>query len=295
MSFILSCCSTSDLTKEHYEQRNLHYICYHYHLGDNEYPDDFGQTIPFKEFYSRMAKGEMTKTSQINIEEFIEYFEPFLKEGLDIIHVTLSSGLTGTINSARLAAETLLEKYKDRKIEIIDSLAASSGYGLLMDKLADLRDEGKSFEEIVDFAINNRLYVHHWFFSTDLKYYYRGGRISKTSFLLGNLLNICPLLDVNDEGKLIPLKKCLGVKQASKMMLNAVNEHIRDGKNYCDKIYISHSDFESQAKIIANEIEKNYPKMKGKVEIYSIGTVIGSHSGPGTVAIFFWGDKRGKK
>lgn len=120
--YILSCCSTADLSKEYFESRNIHYICFHYTLGDKSYPDDLGQSVPFDEFYARMAAGEMTKTSQVNVDEFVAYFEGFLKEGKDILHVSLSSGLSGSVNSARIAAEELAEKYPDRKIYVVDSL-----------------------------------------------------------------------------------------------------------------------------------------------------------------------------
>ena len=144
--YILSCCSTADLSKEHFEKRNIRYICFHYTLGGTSYPDDLGQSVPFQEFYARMAAGEETKTSQVNVDEFLAYFEGFLKEGKDVLHVSLSSGLSGSVNSARIAAEELADKYPDNKVLVVDSLGASSGYGLLMDKLADLRDEGKSIE-----------------------------------------------------------------------------------------------------------------------------------------------------
>mgnify|MGYP002800596586 FL=1 len=174
-NYILSCCSTADLTKEHFDGRDIHYICFHYSLGDKEYPDDLGQTMPFDEFYRRMAEGEMTRTSQVNVEEFVEYFTPFLEEGKDIVHVCLSSGISGVYNSATAAAKLLGEKYPDRKIYVVDSLGASSGYGLLMDKLADLRDEGMPADELFCWAEDHKLRLHHWFFSTDLKYYVRGG------------------------------------------------------------------------------------------------------------------------
>ena len=146
--YVLSCCSTADLTKEHLEKRNIKYVCFHYAINDKEYFDDLGESMPFDEFYQAMKDGADTRTSQINTDEYIDYFESFLEQGLDILHLTLSSGLSGTINSAKIAQIMLKEKYPDRKIFIVDSLAASSGYGLLMDKLADLRDLGLSFEEL---------------------------------------------------------------------------------------------------------------------------------------------------
>ena len=148
-NYVLSCCSTADLTKAHFDSRNIRYICFHYALGDTEYPDDLGQTVSFDEFYRRMEAGEMTRTSQVNVEEFVDYFTPFLEAGQDIVHVCLSSGISGVSNSANAAAALLREKYPQRKLYIVDSLGASSGYGLLMDKLADLRDGGLEVRERV--------------------------------------------------------------------------------------------------------------------------------------------------
>ena len=136
--YILSCCSTADMPKEFFEERKISYVCFHYFMDGVEYPDDLGQSMSFQQFYKKMQEGADTKTSQINVGEFVEYFRPFLEDGKDILHVTLSSGISGVLNSARTAKEMLEEEYPDRKIYIIDSLAASSGYGLLMDKLADL-------------------------------------------------------------------------------------------------------------------------------------------------------------
>ena len=134
MAYILSCCSTADLSREHFESRDIHYICFHFFLDGKAYPDDLGESIPFDKFYAAMANGADTRTSQINTDEFIAYFTPFLEEGKDILHVSLSSGISGVSNSATLAAKELSEKYPERKILIVDSLGASSGYGLIMDK-----------------------------------------------------------------------------------------------------------------------------------------------------------------
>lgn len=146
--YILSCSSTADLRQEHLEERNIHYICFHFELAGKQYMDDLGKSMPLADFYEAMAQGADTKTSQINVEEYEQYFENFLKEGKDILHLTLSSGISGTVNSALIARDTLQEKYPDRRIYVVDSLAASSGYGLLMDKLADLRDGGMDIEQL---------------------------------------------------------------------------------------------------------------------------------------------------
>lgn len=291
-SYIISCCSTSDLTKEHYEKRDIHYICFHFSIDGKEYEDDLGQSIPFHTFYQEMANGAITKTSQVSAGEFLTYFEPFLKEGKDIIHVSLSSGLSGVYNSATTAASMLKEKYPDRKIYIVDSLGASSGYGLIMDKLADLRDEGKSIEEVRTFVEDHKLNLHHWFFSTDLKYYVRGGRISKTSGFFGNLLHICPLLNMDEDGHLIPREKVRTVKRVEETIVHKMVENADDGINYSGKCYISEADCMNYANEVKALVEAQFKKLNGPVEIYSVGTTIGAHTGPGTLALFFWGKKR---
>lgn len=290
--YVLSCCSTADLTKEHLEKRNIKYVCFHYALNDKEYFDDLGESMPFDEFYQAMKDGADTRTSQINTEEYIDYFEPFLEQGLDILHLTLSSGLSGTINSAKIAQIMLKEKYPNRKIFIVDSLAASSGYGLLMDKLADLRDLGLSIEELCAWAEEHKTEVNHWFFSTDLTFYIKGGRISKTAGFIGGVMNICPLLDVDYEGKLIPRQKIRTKKRAIMEVVKIMKKLAKDGLDYSDKCYISNSACYEDAKAVADLIEISFPHLKGNVEIYSVGTTIGSHTGPGTIALFFWGKKR---
>ena len=284
-SYEISCCSTADLTKEHFAKRNISYICFHYELNGQQYADDLGQSMPFDQFYKAMQDGATTKTSQINADEFTEYFEGFLKEGKDILHVCLSSGITGVVNSANIAKEELSEKYPDRKILIVDSLGASSGYGLFMDRLADLRDEGKAIEEVYQWAEAHKLNLHHWFFSTDLTFYIRGGRISKTSGFFGTMLNICPLLNMDDQGRLIPRYKIRAI-------VDKMEEYAEGGLDYSGKCYISQSACIEDAREVARLVEERFPKLNGKVEINSIGTTIGSHTGPGTVALFFWGSKR---
>ena len=208
--YILSCCSTADLTKAEFEKRDIHYVCFHYYLDDVEHADDLYETMDADTFYQKMADGAMTRTSQVNVEEFIDYFTPFLEEGKDILHLTLSSGISGVYNSACTARDFLLEKFPERKIIILDSLGASSGYGLLMDTLADKRDAGMSLLELADWAETNKLRLHHWFFSTDLTFYVRGGRISKASGWFGTVLKICPLLNMDNLGRLIPRYKIRG-------------------------------------------------------------------------------------
>ncbi|MBQ2675885.1 MAG: DegV family protein [Clostridia bacterium] len=290
--YILSCCSTVDLSQEHLKSRDINYVCFHYSLDGQHYTDDLGQSMSMDEFYAKMAAGAETRTSQVNIDEFIDYFTPFLEQGKDIVHVCLSAGLSGTFNSASIAREDLLEKYPDRKIYIIDSTGASSGYGLLMDKLADMRDENKSAQELYDWANENALNLHLWFFSTDLTFYVKGGRVSKASGWFGTVLKICPLLNMSNEGKLVPRHKIRGKNNVIQEIVKKMELHAQDGLDYSDKCYISHSACMEDARAVADLVESRFPKLKGKVEIFDIGTTIGSHTGPGTVALFFWGDKR---
>ena len=290
--YILSCCSTADLSKEHFDRRGIHYVCFHYMLNDVSYPDDLGQSIAFEDFYRMMTEGADTKTSQVNVAEFIDYFTPFLKEGKDILHVSLSSGLSGSVNSARTAAAMLSEEYPDRKIYVVDSLGASSGYGLIMETLADMRDEGKSLDELHDWIEANKLRLHHWFFSTDLTFYVKGGRISKASGFFGTMLNICPLLNMDNLGRLIPREKIRTKKKVIKAIVDRMEECAEDGLDYSGKCFISQSACVEDAKAVAALVEERFPKLNGKVEINYVGTTIGSHTGPGTVALFFWGKER---
>lgn len=291
-NFILSCCSTADLSKEHFEAIDVKYICFHYELDGVPYPDDLGQSIPFDEFYAKMAAGAETKTSQINADEFVDYFRSFLAQGLDILHVCLSSGITGVLNSANIAKGILAEEFPERKIYIVDSLGASSGYGLLMDTMAGLRDKGMTIDELYHWVEENKLKMHHWFFSTDLSFYIKGGRISKTAGTIGQVLSICPLLNMDNLGRLIPRYKIRTKKKVITAIVDKMEELADDGLDYSGKCYLCHSACLEDAKEVAGQIEARFPKLDGKVEINNIGTTIGSHTGPGTVSIFFWGKKR---
>lgn len=290
--YCLSCSSTADLSKEHFDKRNIHYVCFHFELNGKEYPDDLGESVPPDTMYRMMSEGADTKTSQITIGEYEEYFEPMLQQGQDILHLCLSSGISGTYNSACIAGNTLSEKYPDRKIYIVDSLAASSGFGLLVDTLADMRDSGMGIDELHDWAENNKRKLQHWFFSTDLTFYIKGGRVSKASGFIGTVLSICPLLNVDYEGKLIPREKIRTKKKVIERIVEQMEQNAQDGLQYSGKCFISQSACMEDARAVAGLIEERFPNLQGKVQIYPIGATIGSHTGPGTVALFFWGQER---
>lgn len=291
-NYILTCCSTADLTAEHFASRGIKYVCFHFFLDGKLYDDDLGRSISFDDFYSAMANGADTSTSQVNVAEFVEFFTPFLQAGQDVLHVSLSSGISGVYNSACAARDILTEKFPDRTILVVDSLGASSGYGLLMDKLADLRDDGMDIQSLYDWALEHRLELNHWFFSTDLSFYIKGGRISKTAGIVGTILDICPLLNMDNEGKLIPRKKIRTKRKVINAIVDRMEENAFDGLDYSGKCYISQSACIEDARQVADLVEKRFPHLNGRVVINSVGTTIGSHTGPGTVALFFWGKKR---
>lgn len=291
--FILSCCSTADKSKEYFDSRNIIYACFHYHIDDRDYLDDLGQSVTLTQFYQWMRDGAMPVTSQVNAEEFTKLWEPYLKEGKDLLHVSLSSGISGEINSANIARDELMEKYPDRKIYVVDSLGASSGYGLFMDYLANLRDAGKEIEEVYQWAEEQKYHVQSWFYVSDLTWLKKGGRISASSAMLGTILNICPLMNIDEEGHLIPRKKVRTKNRVMEELVLKMEEHAENGKDYDGKCYICNSDCYEDARKVADMVESRFPALKGKVQIDSIGTVIGAHTGPGTVGVFFMGDRRG--
>lgn len=289
--YCISCCSTADLTKEYFDKRGI-YVCFHYELGGKDYLDDLGQTMSPAELYRRMLAGEDVKTSQVSIGEYADFFRKIFDEGKDILHLTLSSGISGSYNSACIAAEQVREEYPNRKIYVVDSLAASSGYGLLVDTLADRRDAGESIDELYAWVCENKKKLQHWFFTSDLTFFIRGGRISKAAGFFGGMLGICPLLNVDYEGHLTAREKVRTKKKVIQRIVQKMEENAEGGLAYSGKCYICQSECMDDAKAVAMLVESRFPNLNGKVEIYPIGATIGSHTGPGTVALFFWGKER---
>lgn len=290
--YVLSCCSVVDLSPEYVAKRNISFVSLHYFMDGVEYADDMGATMSSADFYQMMRDGADASTSQVNVDEFTKYFEPFLANGQDVIHIALSSGLSGTFNSARIAAELLADKYPQRKLYVIDSLAASAGGGLLLDTMADMRDNGVTIDELYEWTEKNKRQMHHWFTASDLTWFVKGGRVTKAAGWFGTVLKICPVLNVDFMGRLIPRFKIRGKNNALRELVNQMKEHAEGGKNYSGKCFVSHSACYEDARTVADMVEASFPNLNGKVEIYNIGTTIGSHCGPGTTALFFWGDER---
>ena len=290
--YMLTCESTADYPRSFFEQRDIPFACFHYVIDGTSHPDDLYASCDPHEFFSRIKAGAQPKTSQVTVGEYLALWEPFLAAGKDIVHVSLSSGISGSYGSAVTAAREVAERYPQRAVHVIDSLGASAGYGLLVEYMADRRDTGATAEELVAWAEAHRLNVNHWFYVGDLECLKRGGRVSSTSALIGSALKICPVLDVNCDGKLIPRKKIRTKRRAGQELVRIMMERVDDGAAYAGRCVISQSDCREDAQAVADAIVERMPQLAGKIAIHDIGTVIGSHTGPGTVALFFMGAKR---
>lgn len=289
----ITCCSTADISSEHLKKLDVAFGKYHYIIDGKDFADDLYTSLTPAEFYAKIDAGAMPTTSQVTPEELCELFEPILSAGYDVLHIEFSSGLSGGWQSALAAQKIMSEKYPARKVYVVDSLAASSGYGLLVDKAAELKARGMGIDELKKWVEDNRLRVRHWFFATNLAHFKRGGRVSGPAAAIGTLLNICPVMDVNSQGKLIVRRKALGRKKAVKDLFASMCAQAEGGLGYSGKCYISHSMMDAEANQLKEMVEQAFPSLNGRVEIDPIGTVIGSHTGPGTVALFFFGtDKR---
>ena len=290
--YVVTCCSTADMSRTFMETNEVPFAMFHYQLDGKEYADDLYSSISPEVFYKMIGDGAQPVTSQVNAEAYCALFEPVLKSGKDVLHLTLSSGISGSINSANVAKTQMEEKYPDRRVMVVDSLAASSGYGMLVEQTLENQRAGMSLEENAAWIVAHRNTLHHWFFSTDLTSYIRGGRVSKTAGFFGKMLNICPLLNMDDQGRLIPRSKIRGKKAVIKEIVSRMEQFADGGTNYNGKCYISNSACYEDARAVADLVEQKFPKLNGKVEINHVGTTIGSHTGPGTVALFFWGSER---
>lgn len=290
--FVLSCESTVDLPFSYASERNIPVIFYSYTIDGKEYVDDMlrnPEALP--QFYQFLEEDKLPSTSQINEFNYLNFFEQQLQHG-DLLHIAFGSGMTQSVRNAELAADELREKYPERKIIVIDSLCSSSGYGMLVDYAADMRDKGCTMEEIERWVIDNRQNIHHQFFSTELKHYRRSGRMSGATAMVATVLGICPIMRLDDKGRIIAYGKVRGKNNAIKATVDAMEAHAQGGRNYTGKCFICHSQCIQDAEKTKAAILERFPHIQGDVRIVDIGTIIASHCGPGTVAIFFLGDER---
>lgn len=289
--FILSCESTVDMPFSYIDSRDIPVLFYNYTVDGTDYVDDMlrdPEALP--RFYSMLEADKLPTTSQINSYRYEEFFDSLLKNG-DVLHITFGTGMTKSYQNAVMAAKNMQEKYPDRRIIVIDSLCSSSGYGMLVDYAADMRDEGAEMDEVESWVNANRKNIHHQFYSTTLKFFRRTGRVSGAAAMIGNILGICPIMHLNADGKIIAYGKVRGKHNALITTVDTTEEHIKDGRDYDGKLYICHSNCPEDAEHTRVALAERFPKV-ADIKIFDIGTIIASHCGPGTVAVFFLGDER---
>ena len=288
--YIISTDTSCDFPLEYVKQHQLPLVTLFYSIdgvtGENGCPS----SDVLKNFYDKMRAGSMTKTQQASIEDTEKVFREILQEGKDILHIAFSSGLSGTANAARLAAENMMEEFPERKIIVIDSLCASLGQGLLVDYALKLQQQGKNMEETAKWLEDHIQNICHLFTVEDLKYLQRGGRISKTTALVGTMIGIKLVLHVDPEGKLVSISKVRGRKQSIQALVNKMEENIGKYRGEKQPIFISHGDCIEDANYLAELVKERFGY--DEFLINDVGPTIGAHSGPGTLALFFMGETR---
>lgn len=284
--YVITVNSTVDVPKEWLEERHVPVIPLKYTIDGETYTDMEG--LSAKEFFDKLREGKMSTTSQVNPEEAAAELEPYIKEGKDILHLGFSSGLSGTLNSMKIAGEMLEEKYPEAKVIVIDTLCACLGEALLLYKALQQKEKGMSIDELAQWVEENKLHICHDVTVDDLNHLHRGGRVSKTTAVLGTLVQIKPIIHMDDNGKLQVIGKERGRKKSLNKIVDMAVEQSKGWDN--DIIMITHGDCIEDAEYVAKLVRE---KMGiDNILINNIGTVIGSHTGPGVVAVFCMGNKR---
>lgn len=286
--YVITTDNNSDLPDEYFAEHGVGCTYLSYAMDGKNYTHE--NFLPVHDFYEAMRKGSLPTTAQVNPESARDLMEPYLKEGKDILHIAFSSGLSGSYNSSRIAAQELAEEYPERKIVVIDSLGASLGQGLLVYLAQQRKEAGEDMDAVAVWVEENKLKMIHIFTVDDLNHLYRGGRVSKTTAVVGSVLNIKPILHVDEEGKLVAIGKVRGRKKALLELVKLMDAKIGNYHDSCDTIFISHGDCEEEAQFVADKVKEKYGIKT--VLINPVGATIGAHSGPGTVALFFVGDER---
>ena len=289
--YVLLTDSSADLTAELVAELGVEVLPLSFHMGDKTYrnwPDN--REIDPKDFYRRLRAGETATTSAVNVSDYTEAVEPLVQAGRDVLIIAFSSGLSATCHSAQIAAQELSERYPDRKIWVVDSLCASLGQGLLVWYAARMKAQGKSMEEVRDWLEDNKLHLCHWFTVDDLHFLKRGGRISPATAVVGTMLSIKPVMHVDDEGRLVKVGTARGRNASLKALVDHMEDTAVDPAG--QTIFISHGDCLEDAQKVADDVRGRFGIPAERILINNVGPVIGAHSGPGTVALFFLGSKR---
>lgn len=294
--YVISCESTADLPYEYMKKRDIPILFYSYVIDGKEFEDDMCRTDrSFENFYSMLAAGKIPKTSQINYSHYYDFFSEQIKKG-DVIHIAFGSGMTPSVNNAVEAAEKVSSENPGKRIIVIDSLCSSCGYGMLVDMAADMKDDGCSMEEVENCIIKLRRNIHHQFFTTDVKYFRRSGRVSGPIATVASALNICPIMHLDRSGHIVAYKKVCGKRNAIKETIKEMQKYAVGNDQYNGKCYIAHSDCESDAEAAKTRIIESFENLSEEnIKILNIGMITASHCGPGTVAVFFCGDERPEK
>ncbi len=288
--YVISTDTSCDFPLEYVQEHQLPLVTLFYSIDGVSGSNGCPNAEELKNFYDKMRAGAQTKTQQASIEDTEQVFREVAQQGKDLLHIAFSSGLSGTANAARLAAENIMEEFPDRKIVVIDSLCASLGQGLLVDYAIRQREQGKTLEETAQWVQEHIQNLCHLFTVEDLKYLQRGGRISKTTALVGTMIGIKPVLHVDEEGKLVPIARVRGRKASVQALVQKMEENIGSFYQQKQTIFISHGDCLEDAKALARMVKEKFGY--DDFLINNVGPTIGSHSGPGTLALFFLGEKR---
>ena len=278
----------ADLPEEYIREHGLEVLSLSYMIDGETY--DRNHPLEVGEFYKRMRNGSMPTTSQVNPDQAKKAFTACLKQGKDVLYIAFSSALSGTYNSGRIAAEEIKEEglFPDRKLVVLDSLSASLGQGLLVHKAVQLKEAGKSLEETVSWVEENKLNLCHIFTVDDLFHLHRGGRVSKATAVLGTMINIKPILHVEEEGRLTPIGQVRGRRKSLSALADRMGEQIKGFEN--PEVFISHGDCLEDAEYVEKLVRERFGVEN--FVINHVGPTIGAHSGPGTMALFFMGNQR---
>jgi DegV family protein with EDD domain len=287
MSYKLITDSTIDMSKKMADEMAVDVLPLLFSIDGEEYKDNFGADMDPHLFYEKVREGKMTTTTLINTERFLTHFRSYLAHGIDVVYIAFSSALSGTCQCAMQAAAQLKEEFPDRQVYVVDSLCASMGEGLLVWQAAKMRDSGLGAAELAGWLEKNKMRIVHWFTVDDINHLRRGGRISATQAILGTLMQIKPVMHVDDEGRLVPMEKVLGRKKSLATIVERLAERY-DGT--VKAVFISHGDVLEEAQAVEAAVKEKLPGVE--VHIHTVGPVIGAHSGPGTMAVFCFGKSR---
>lgn len=288
MKYVIITDSSSDLPRKYVDENNIPFISLVCNFQGQEWEDDFGVSLPYKKFYDAVRDGEMPSTSQVNVQNYLDKFRPYVENETPIIYLGFSSGLSGSLQSALIAQKTILDEYKNADITVIDTKSASLGQGLLVYHAYEMQKQGYTKEEIINWVEENIPRLNHWFTVDSLNHLKRGGRISGTSAMVGSILNIKPVLKVDNDGRLQPAAKVQGRKKSLRMLADSLDERIDSSEDQI--IAISHADSLEDVNYLVDILKEKHSFKE--IIINNIGPVIGSHTGPGAIALFFFGENR---